>query len=427
MAARYPAGLYRIHAGLLPLYVIHGKELTGLVLTTQLRDFDKTEQLMAAGLPLFGRGLLTSNHQTQHQHRPILQPSFNHATLPSYAEMMNNVVRDHVAAIVPGMLDFSSFSLQLTMDVVGRVLLDVDVRTDAAALGRGVAAAVNYLTLQFIQPLRTTLSPKLRYDFRTAVASLNATIMSLIEERRQAVATGTASNDLMTMLVQANLAPQVIRDEVMTAFLAGHETVALALSWTMSLLTSHPGYYARLQAEVDEVLQGRTPKMEDMVRLVYTQSVIKETLRLYPPAHTAVRMTTMPTSLGAYQLPAGAVVMLDFYAMHHRADYFPQPEQFDPDRWQPGHEKLMSKGAYLPFGAGPRTCIGMGFANLELTIALVHLIQRWHFTTANQVPAARSLVTLQPRRPISVHATLRLLVAHTSSIKYNMTTFMVAV
>lgn len=229
---------------------------------------------------------------------------------------------------------------------------------------------------------------------------LNRLIGRLIAERKTS---GEDRGDLLSMLIasrdeQGGMDDEQIRDEVMTIFLAGHETTANALSWAGYLLATHPGYYDRLQAEVDEVLGGRTPTVADLPQLAFTQQVFKETLRLYPPAYMTLRRTVRDTALDGYPIARGTLVLVDLYTMHRRADYFAQPEQFDPDRFSPEREKLMPKGAYLPFGTGPRVCIGNGFAMMEGQLILATLAQHVRLRLAEgQQVKTEAAVTLRPK------------------------------
>jgi cytochrome P450 len=191
-----------------------------------------------------------------------------------------------------------------------------------------------------------------------------------------------------------------VRDETMTLFLAGHETTANALSWTFHLLSRHPDVYARLRAEVDGALEGRTPTFEDVPRLPYAMRVIKEAMRLYPPAYIIGRQATRDVDIGPYRLPKKMTAFINIYGMHRRAKYFPDPEKFDPDRFQPEREKQM-KMSYVPFGGGPRVCIGNQFALLEGQLVLATLAQRVTFEAANdRAIEPEPLITLRPRHGV---------------------------
>jgi cytochrome P450 len=226
----------------------------------------------------------------------------------------------------------------------------------------------------------------------------------MIADRR---ASGHDPGDILSMLLAAEeegsgskMTDLEVRDETMTLFLAGHETTANNLAWTFYLLSRHPDIYARLRAEVDEVLGGKTPGLEDVPRLTYTLRVLKESMRLYPPAYIIGRRATEDVDIGPYRLEKGLTAFINIYAMHRRAKYFPDPERFDPDRFRPEGEKQM-RSTYIPFGGGPRVCIGNQFALLEGQLALAVIAQRVTFEPASdRVVEPEPLVTLRPRHGV---------------------------
>jgi cytochrome P450 len=192
-----------------------------------------------------------------------------------------------------------------------------------------------------------------------------------------------------------------VRDETMTLFLAGHETTANALAWGLHLLSRNPEVYTRLCNEVDTVLGGRSPTLEDMPRLPYALQVFKETMRLYPPAYIVGRTAMRDVSIGEHTLPKGITAFINIYGMHHRAKFFPNPERFDPDRFRPEVEKEMVRSSYLPFGAGPRVCIGNQFALLEGQVVLAALAQRIKFEAAStREIQTEPLITLRPKNGV---------------------------
>jgi cytochrome P450 len=198
-----------------------------------------------------------------------------------------------------------------------------------------------------------------------------------------------------------------VRDELMTLFLAGHETTANALAWTWYLLAQHPDIYARMQAETDAAMASdpdRLPDHADLDRMPYTLQVFKEAMRLYPPAYAIARQALVPTQIAGYRVPRGAVVLISPYMLHRRPDAFPDPERFDPDRWTPERERTRPRYSYLPFGGGPRICIGAAFALMEGHLCLAAIARRVTFTLAYpQRPVqTEPLITLRPRGPIAL-------------------------
>jgi cytochrome P450 len=212
-------------------------------------------------------------------------------------------------------------------------------------------------------------------------------IQRFIDDRRKS---GEDKGDLLSMLLMARdeddgggMTDQQVRDEAMTVFGAGHETTAAALMWTWYLLSQHPDVEARLMEELDTVLGGRTPQLSDLPRLTYTEMVIKEAMRLYPPAWSVTRQTVGDdVVISGYPIKQGSVVILNIYGVHRDARYFPDPERFDPERFSPENEKTIPKHAYLPFGGGPRVCIGNAFAMMEARLIVATIAQQFHLSLA---------------------------------------------
>jgi len=240
----------------------------------------------------------------------------------------------------------------LTMSVIGKVLFDADVFNETDGLG-------------------------------AAMRVEQERVQHMIDERRRGM---TERSDFLSILLHAKdedgraMSDQQLMDECLTLFSAGHETTAAALSWVWYFLCQHPDTYQKVQQEVDHVLQGRTPTYDDLVRLPYCLQVFKETMRLYPPAAGIVREALHTIEIDGYQVPRGCNVLLSPYTLHRKPEYFPDPETFDPDRFTPEREKQLPRYAYLPFGAGPRICLGMHFALMEDQLLLATLAQRVHFS-----------------------------------------------
>jgi cytochrome P450 len=246
--------------------------------------------------------------------------------------------------------------------------------------------------------------------FREGKAELDEIVHGLIRERR---ATGDRG-DLLSMLLSAQdegggMSDQLVRDEAMTIFLAGHETTANALTWTWYLLSQHPDVEARLHREVDDVLGSRLPGIRDLARLPYTEMVVSESIRRYPPAWILGRMAVRPHRVGRYTIPEGAIALVSPYLVHHDPRWYPDPFRFDPGRWRPEAASARPKFSFFPFGAGPRVCIGESFAWMELRLVLATLARRWRFRLA---PGARVAllprVTLRPRYGMPMVAEARL-------------------
>lgn len=242
-----------------------------------------------------------------------------------------------------------------------------------------------------------------------AVAQLDAILYRIIRERR---AQGGDRGDLLSMLLETKdeqggtMPDKQIRDEAMTLFLAGHETTANALSWTLYLLAKNPVARARLETELDTL--GHTPSYDDLKQLPFMLAVFKEALRLYPPAYIIARRAVEDVIIGRHQIRKHTIVLINVLGIHRRADLFPNPESFDPSRFLGDAEKQLPRCAYMPFGAGPRVCIGNHFALMEGQVLLASLLKRLRFDLVSDVPVAlEPLVTLRPRGGIQMRATLR--------------------
>jgi cytochrome P450 len=292
---------------------------------------------------------------------------------------------------------------EVTMKIVARALFSVDVSGDIGTISTHLARLNSFATKRIQSPIKLPLwLPVPRsFRFRHSSKSINDVIYRIIEGRR---GHAQAHDDLLAMLMEAqdeDTGAQMdnlqLRDEVMTIFVAGHETTALTMTWIWALLALHPAANARLQAELQEVLAGRACQMEDVPRLAYTKQVIDEALRLYPPAWVVGRRPHQDDQLGDFYVPKGCNVIMFTYGVHRHPDYWDRPDDFWPERWETDRVKNMPKFAYFPFGGGPRICIGNNFALMEMTILLATLAQRFQFQLpGNAMPKMEPLITLRP-------------------------------
>ncbi|WP_338250280.1 cytochrome P450 [Dictyobacter halimunensis] len=295
--------------------------------------------------------------------------------------------------------------MALTMSIVGNVLFQTDVLAETDELGAALSTAlayINYILSSFF-PLPLNWPTERNRRTRQALDLLNRRMQKMIEERR---ASGEQGDDFLSILLRARdedgapMGDQQIKDEALTLFVAGHETTAAALTWTWFLLAEHPDIYQRLRDEVDTVLQGHSPTYADLARLPYTLQVLKESMRLYPPSIALVRVALRPVDLGPYHLRRGQTIMIVPYTIQRRPDYFPDPERFNPDHFRPENEARLPRFAYLPFGAGPRICIGNHFALMEGHLLLAALAQRVSFSLLpgqQIIPDNDKTITIRPR------------------------------
>jgi len=305
-------------------------------------------------------------------------------------------------------LDIAPAMMRVTLAIAAHTLLDADVEAEMTAIGQAITTLLQgsaRVPLPLASLVRRLPLPSQR-RLRRAEAYLDTLISQLIDERR---AQGAEKGDVLTMLIDAwtedgrPLSPRQIHDEALTLLLAGHETTALALSWTWYLLAQHPDVDAAMQAELQTVLGGRLPTAEDLPQLRYTRMVFTEALRLYPPAWLMTRRAREAVTIGDYQFPTGTFFLLSPYLTHHDARFFPEPEAFVPTRWVAPPDTAPARYAYLPFGGGPRQCLGEGFAWMEGLLVLATLAQMWRMQRVPGPPVAPwGLVTLRPKQAIKM-------------------------
>ena len=375
------------------------------VLVTNHQSFHKGLALQRAKR-LLGEGLLTSEEEFHRRQRRLAQPAFHRARIASYAGVMADYAAETVARWNDGdTLDLSEEMMRLTLGIVGKTLFDADVVSDAREVGEAMTVVMdlfNTITIPFFELIQKLPLPQLR-RFDTARAKLDAIIFRLIEERRRS---GEDRGDLLSMLLLAQdtegdggaMTDEQLRDEVMTIFLAGHETTANALVWTWYLLSQNQSVEQKLHAEIDRVLGGRLPSYEDVAQLKYTEMVLAESMRLYPPAWAIGRLAMAETELAGYTVPAKALVLMSQYVMHRDPRYFPEPLSFDPERWQAAAREARPQFSYFPFGGGPRRCIGEGFAWMEGILLIAALAQQWRMRLVPNHPVAlKPVITLRPK------------------------------
>lgn len=375
------------------------------VLVTHNRNFVKGRALDRAKRVL-GEGLLTSEGPFHHRQRRLVQPAFHRQRVAAYGEVMVAYAdRTRERWQNGATLDIAHEMMELTLAIVGKTLFDADVEAEADEIGATLTELMSLFKL-VSSPLSDLLDrlplPRTRRFWR-AKARLDETIYRMIEQRRRS---GEDKGDLLSMLLLSQddegdgrgMGDQQVRDEALTLFLAGHETTANALTWTWYLLGQNPQAEARLHAELATILAGRLPSVDDVPQLTYTRMVLAESMRLFPPAWILGRRALQPYDVGGYTIPAGGLLIMSQYVMHHDPRYYPEPERFDPLRWTPEAQNTRPKFAYFPFGGGPRLCIGESFAWMEGVLLLATIAQHWRLRLAPGFPVATlPLITLRPK------------------------------
>ena len=384
-AAREHGDVAHLKLGPKHFYLLTRPECVKDVLVTHHRRF--TGLAFEAAKRLIGEGLLSAQGDAHRRQRRLVQPAFHRDRLGAYGTAMVEHAlrwceRQHDGAAV----EMREQMMRLTLGVVGETMFgasDGSAADDVRELLDAAGALFGPLTFPFARLLERLPLPAAR-RFVAARARLDARVYRLLRERR---ADGADRGDLLSMLLLAqdvgderdgaSLTDRQVRDEVVTIFLAGHETTATALTWSWYLLSRHPEVERRLHAELDEVLGHQPPTPEDLPRLPYAAGVFAETLRLYPTAPAIFRRALEEHPVGEYVITRGAIVVLSPYVTHRDPRYYPEPEAFDPDRWTPPSRATRPRFSYFPFGGGPRVCIGEGFASMEGALVLASVAQRW--------------------------------------------------
>ncbi|MCB9455902.1 MAG: cytochrome P450 [Anaerolineaceae bacterium] len=407
--------VFQFQVGDFRQYVITDPDLIHEVLVAQSAKFQKDMQYTDTrrGLARFlGNGLLTSNGEFWKRQRRLVAPSLHARRIESYAETMVDYALDTVNGWQDNTrLDISQEMNRLTMRIVGKTLFNADVAGDVRDVASAMGTIQHYFAESRSKLLPTWIPTPFERRARQASGTLNEISYRLIEAWRQ---TREDRGDLLSMLLMAededgnHMTDEQARDELVTLFLAGHETTANALNWTWYLLAQNPEAEAKLHAELDSVLGGKPPTLDDLKRLPYTEMVVKEALRLYPPAFGFGRVATEDLEIGGYFVPKDTVVAITSYIVHHSPKWWDEPEAFRPERFTPENEAKQHRYAYVPFGGGPRVCIGNSFAMMEAQLLLATIASRYQFRLQpGQMVEMLPLITLNPKDGLPMTAQQR--------------------
>jgi cytochrome P450 len=425
-ALREHPDIARVRLGPFEVLLIAAPELVNALLVTRADDFVKSYGLSLFARPILGDGLLTSEHALHRRQRRLIAPSFGRRQVDAYAALMGERADASLARMVAaGELEISAETMRVTLEIVGKALFDSELADSANAIGQAVTDAMECVvgTMGDALPLPPFVPSPRNLRLARAKRRLDALVYALIRARRAAPGEPSsrsrmdacAATDLLSVLLAARdedggtMSDRQVRDEVMTALLAGHETTANALAWTLILLSRHPDARARVEAELDRVLAGRPAAPADLPALPLTLATFKEALRLFPPVYLLGRRALRASELCGYPVRKNQVVLVASYGMHRRADIFPEPERFEPERFLPAREEHLPRQAFLPFGAGARTCIGNHFALLEGQLLLARWLSRARFdlSPSDQHIALEPLITLRPKAPVMMSVRAR--------------------
>jgi cytochrome P450 len=390
----------------LELYFVADPACVEEILLKKAESFrkDRTSRLLSR---VVGNGLLVNEGESWRRQRRLLQPAFHHRQLQSYAGVMTDAIAQASSSWKPGEVrNVHEDMMAVTLNIVARTLFGADVSADAGHIGQIISELMEHfgrilgLAARF-QPPAWVPTPTNR-QFQASARKVDQVILQIIDARRKQ---GDANrDDLLSLLIRArdedgtSMTDAQVRDEAVTLFLAGHETTALALTYSLYLLATHPQCQDRVAAELAEVLGGRTPGLADLEGLKYTDAVVLEAMRLYPPAWVMARQALTEVEIGGFRFGKGAEFVMSPWVLHRDPRNFDAPAAFQPERWQGDLAQRLPRFAYFPFGGGPRVCIGNRFAMMEAKLVLATALQRFRFQVTPQTELTLlPSVTLRPR------------------------------
>jgi cytochrome P450 len=430
------------------ILVVNSPSAIHEVLVEKARSFEKSPMIRIALYPLVGEGLFTSGGELWRKQRRLMAPVFHHAKIDALAPVMVDCATRVCGGFRDGeQLDVARETTRIAMSVAGRTLFGIDTFEESSALASALTTALEWangattsfpLVLQVelrlallamgarpaalrrhLERVLTRLEAPILWptrrnrELRRAIAELDSLVQRMIDDRR-AAGSASASDDLLSRLLDAqdeddggHMTDKQVRDEILTLFVAGHETTANGLAWSLYLLARHPQVYARARAAVDS-LGGRAATLADLDRLEFLGRVFKEALRLYPPVYLFARISCAEVTVGGYRIPERTAVTLSPWIVQRNPELWPDPTRFDPERFTPAAEAARPSDAWIPFSDGPRVCIGAHFAQLEAPLVLATLLQRADFALADDreiLPDESS--TLRPRGGVPMRIALR--------------------
>jgi cytochrome P450 len=393
----------------LDYFLVNDPDAIAHVLVKNAGNYEKSRNYVGLKAVL-GRGLLTSEGDHWRKQRRLAQPAFHREKIAGFADTMVRCTEEHLARWKVGdSFDAHAQMMALTFRIVGLTLMSRDFEGDARSVGEALDVALSWANdyaeaLVRIPPWIPT--PKNR-AFRKAKAKLDSIVLTAIAERR---ASGEEKDDLLGLFLDAKdeetgakMSDQELLEELLTMVLAGHETTANSLSFSLYLLSKNPQVREELEAQVDRALEAGPLGADVLTRLPLARAICEESLRLFPPAWVFERQAKADDVVGGFHLPKGAIVAVSPYSLHRRAGVFSDPDRFDPTRFDDARRKSLGKYDYLPFGGGPRFCIGNAFALMEMAIVLAMIVRRFRVDVAPSfTPSLDPATTLRPRGGVPV-------------------------
>jgi cytochrome P450 len=402
------------------LFVINDLAAIKRVLIDNAVNYRKTEITRRILEPGLGKGLITSEGETWRQHRRAMSPAFDHRSIAAYTPIMTGAAEELLATWVKvpagTAIDVQTAMMEVTLDIISRTMFSSDSDDIVTIMGRSAGRYQAEMRPNIMDMLgwpRWLASLPRRGVAQRTLGEFDQVIDRLIDERTRAP--GNYPKDLLARLIAARdeqtgggMSAQEVRDHVITIFLAGHETTAMAMTWTWFLLSQHPFEESKLHAELDSVLAGRAPTHEDLSQLTYTRMVVEESMRVYPPVHTMARQAIGDDMLVGQRIPKGSTVMIAPWVLHRHTKLWDNPGRFDPERFSPERSASRARFSYLPFGGGKRICIGAAFALAEATVLLATLAQRYSLRVVpGHEVEPQGLITLRARHGMRMLLTPR--------------------
>lgn len=400
--------LVYFEAGRNRAFFVNHPDAIKYILQTNNRNYSKDTIQYRALSTITGCGLLTSDGDFWFRQRRLEQPAFSRPRIMAMDKIVVPVCEkmlNHWESIAAdgGSVDVDREMMRLTLEIVGKALFSIDLSGSAEELTRAVLTTLDHIVHRARNPIGFPdwFPTPANLRFQAALSTLDMHVYNMISGRQRIADPG---EDMLGMLLKAKdpetdepMTERQVRDEVITLLIAGHETVASALTWTWKLLAGHPSVTQRIETEVDSVLNGRYPSSLDLENLPYVSQVFSEALRLYPPAWLITRKALNDDQIDGYDVPLGSLIIMSPYVMHRNPKYWDAPEQFQPERFEPDQEIKQTRYAYIPFGGGPRLCIGSQFAMVEAQLIISMIVQRFHLEQVGNEPKVDALVTLRPR------------------------------
>lgn len=394
--------------GLAPIYLVSEPHMVEHVLV-HARDKYIKDRYLNWMRPIFGDSILVSEGEKWKRSRRLMVPAFHRRALQHYAEVMIRATDDALEKVPVGKrLDVNAWSMALTLDIVLECLFGASLGDKAPKVAKALDDLLLYadhIIGRVVPPFMNIPTAPKRAVHR-GMTAIHEVIDEVIAERRQS---GQERDDLLGLLLASrdedgsSLTDEEVREELITLMLAGHETTALTVAYGLMLLGWNPSVVRTAQQELDATLAGRAPAMEDLPKLPYIEQIMKESLRMYPPAAIIPRQAVEEDTIDGFPIPVGAQVTLPVWGIHHDERFYPRPYHFDPSRWEPEKEKLRPRYSFFAFGGGNRVCIGEQFARMEARLILGRVLQRFNVKTLMDTPPTlRLTITLRPTTPIAI-------------------------